>query len=91
MQCLLVNEFRQGVPLCDCQQITTIEPQDADMHKDHAQHKHFSLAEWYIQQPLYSLTTFITQPYPIPETLYTQGLYHQFTFTILKPPQFINA
>lgn len=91
MQCLLINEFRQGVALCDCQQITNIQPQDADTQKDHAQHQHFSLAEWYIQQPVCTVAIVIHTSNPAPKIPYTQGLYHQFHFSILKPPQPVIA
>lgn len=87
MQCLLVNEFRQGVPLCNCEPIITIQPQDGDAHKEHAQHQHFSLAEWYIQQPQTSLT--FSFPY-LPArhyTVYTQRMYNNYCFAMLKPPR----
>lgn len=89
MQCVLVNEFRQGIPLCDCQQITAIQAHDADTNKDHAQHQHFSLAEWYIQQPQTPLKITVHSPLVNHYTVYTKGLYNNFTAAILKPPRFI--
>ncbi len=87
MQCVLVNEFRQGVPLCDCQQIITIQPQDADDNKDHFQHQHFSLAEWYIQHPQSIVKILLNNFYIQHYTPYTKQVYNNFTVSILKPPQ----